>query len=171
MSAGNSRIRLIARLAVLTAAALVLSWLESFIPMPFQVPGVKPGFANIAVIFTLYTLGSVPALIVSLMRVLLAGFMFGTMSSILYSLAGALLSLCMMIVLKHVTDFGIVLVSTFGGIFHNMGQLICACLVLQTPALFYSWGPLLLVFGTFTGIFVGFASQFLVRRVGPILRL
>ncbi|MGI6110239.1 MAG: Gx transporter family protein [Eubacteriaceae bacterium] len=164
-TSGITGTRLLARLAVMTAAALVLSWLESFIPMPFPVPGAKPGLANIAVVFTLYTMGAVPALAVSLMRVFLAGFMFGTFSSILYSLSGALLSLAVMILIKRFTDAGIVLTSTLGGIAHNAGQLFCACLVLQTPALLYSWGPLLLVFGTLTGIFIGLISDYLVKRL------
>ena len=85
--------RKIARMGLLVALSMILSYVESLIPAFVAVPGVKVGLANIVVIFALYTLGPIEALTVSLLRVILSSFLFGSVLSLLYSLSGALLSL------------------------------------------------------------------------------
>ena len=123
--------RKIARMGLLVALAMILSYVESLIPAFVAVPGVKVGLANIVVIFALYTLGPVEALTVSLLRVILSSFLFGSVLSLLYSLSGALLSLGGMIVMKKLKIFSTLVVSVTGGVLHNVGQILVACLVLS----------------------------------------
>lgn len=152
--------------ALLVACALILSWLELFIPMP--VPGMKIGLANLAVVMTLYLIGPGYASLVDVIRVFLAGFLFGSMGSILYSLSGALLSLLIMI-LFYKLHFSELIVSLFGGMSHNVGQLLCAAAIMRSPYLITSWGPFLLFAGMCTGLIVGLIARILVRRLKNII--
>ena len=129
--------RKIARMGLLVALSMILSYVESLIPAFVAVPGVKVGLANIVVIFALYTLGPIEALTVSLLRVILSSFLFGSVLSLLYSLSGALLSLGGMILMKKVKIFSTTAVSVTGGVLHNVGQILVACLVLETDVLLY----------------------------------
>jgi putative ABC transport system ATP-binding protein len=115
-----------AYLGVYLALALICSYVESLIPFYFGIPGVKLGLTNIVVVLMLYCVGTKEALAVSALRIVLAGFLFGNMFSILYSLAGGLLSFFVMYLLKRMKWFGVLPVSVSGGIFHNVGQLIVA---------------------------------------------
>ena len=114
------------------ALAMVLSFLESQIPAFVAIPGVKVGLANIAVVFALYKLGWKEAAGISLIRVLLISVLFGNFASLFYSLAGAVLSLLGMILLKHSEKFSAVAVSVAGGVLHNVGQILMACILLIT---------------------------------------
>ena len=96
MSWHNNRV---AYLGVFTALALIFSFVETLIPIHFGIPGVKLGLANLIVIIVLYQTGWKDALLISTVRIILAGFLFGSMFSIVYSLAGALLSLLVMTLL------------------------------------------------------------------------
>lgn len=152
--------------ALLVACALILSWLELFIPMP--IPGMKIGLANLAVVLTLYLIGPGYASLVDIIRVFLAGFLFGSMGSILYSLSGALLSLVIMILFYRL-HFGELIVSVFGGMSHNVGQLLCASAIMRSPALIPSWGPFLLFAGLCTGLIVGIVARILIGRLRNII--
>ena len=156
----------LAVMAMTTAVAMVLSFVESQIPAFVAVPGVKMGLANIAVVFALYKLGWKEATAVSLVRVVLVSLLFGSIASLLYSLAGAVLSLLGMGFLKKTGRFTEVLVSVAGGILHNVGQIGMACLILETDVLRY-YLPFLLVSGILAGIVVGLVSAVLVKRVHP----
>ena len=151
-------------MALTTAVAMVLSFVESQIPAFVAVPGVKMGLANIAVVFALYKLGWKEATAVSLVRVVLVSLLFGSIASLLYSLAGAVLSLLGMGFLKKTGRFTEVLVSVAGGILHNVGQIGMACLILETDVLRY-YLPFLLVSGILAGIVVGLVSAVLVKRI------
>ena len=120
-----------AYLGVYLALALICSYVESLIPFYFGIPGVKLGLTNIVVVLMLYCVGTKEALAVSALRIVLAGFLFGNMFSILYSLAGGLLSFLVMYLLKRMKWFGVLPVSVSGGIFHNVGQLIVAAYVVE----------------------------------------
>ena len=137
-------------MGLLVALSMILSYVESLIPAFVAVPGVKVGLANIVVIFALYTLGPIEALIVSLLRVILSSFLFGSVLSLLYSLSGALLSLGGMILMKKVKIFSTTAVSVTGGVLHNVGQILVACLVLETDVLLY-YLPVLILSGVITG--------------------
>lgn len=148
---------------LLTALALVLSYLESLLPLSFAVPGVKMGLPNIAVLFALYRLGGKGACAISLARVLLASVLFGNMFSLAYSAAGAALSLLVMLLLKKSGKFGVAAVSVTGGVAHNAGQIIVAIFVLETRGLIWYLPPLC-VSGIAAGLLVGLASALLIRR-------
>lgn len=151
-------------LAVTVALAMVLSFLESRIPAFVAIPGIKVGLANIAVIFTLYKLGPREAAIISLIRVILVSLLFGTVVSLWYSLAGAILSLAVMILIKKLTPLSTVTVSVLGGVTHNIAQIGVACLLLETNVIAY-YLPFLLLSGVIAGIAVGVAGALLVKRV------
>ena len=151
-------------LAVTVSVAMILSFVESRIPSFVAIPGVKVGLANIAVIFALYKLGWREALAVSLVRVALIALLFGSVVSLAYSTAGAILSLAVMILLRKTGVFTELAVSVVGGITHNVGQILVAFLLLETGVVFY-YLPFLLVSGIIAGIAVGVASSLLVKKV------
>ena len=156
--------RKIARMGLLTALAFILSYVESLIPAFVAVPGVKMGLANIVVVFALYTLGPGEAAIVSIIRVLLSSLLFGSILSLSYSAAGAVISLLSMIILMKTKIFGVTSVSVTGGVFHNLGQILVACLVLETDVLLY-YLPVLILSGTITGAVIGIASSIVIKRL------
>ena len=152
-------------LALLTTAAMILSYLESLLPS-IAVPGVKMGLANIAVIFALYRLGFREALAVSLIRVAMVSTLFGSLGALLYSLAGACLSLVVMAVLRKLDRFSETGVSVAGGVGHNLGQVLMAMLLLDTARLIW-YLPVLIVTGTAGGILTGLTAAMLIRRIPP----
>ena len=151
-------------LAVTISVAMILSFVESRIPAFVAIPGVKVGLANIAVIFALYKIGWREAISVSVIRVLLVALLFGSVVSLAYSIAGAVISLSLMILLKKLGIFTEVAVSVVGGITHNIGQILIAFLLLETSVVFY-YLPFLLVSGVIAGIAVGIASALLIKRI------
>lgn len=151
-------------LAVTISVAMILSFVESRIPAFVAIPGVKVGLANIAVIFALYKMGWREAIVVSVIRVLLVALLFGSVVSLAYSIAGALISLSLMILLKKLGIFTEIAVSVVGGITHNIGQILIAFLLLETKVVFY-YLPFLLVSGVIAGIAVGVASALLIKRI------
>lgn len=151
-------------LALTVSFALILSFIESRIPAFVAIPGVKMGLANIAVIFTLYKFGIKEAVAVSVVRVVLVSMLFGSPVSMLYSLAGATLSLTAMCLLKKLAPLGEITVSVTGGVMHNIGQIAMASIMLGTNVVGY-YLPFLLLSGTLAGIAVGIASGLLITKV------
>ena len=160
----NQHTRKLTFLALTISFAMILSFIESRIPAFTAIPGVKVGLANIAVIFTLYKFGVYEAIVVSLLRVILVSMLFGNPQSFLFSVAGAVLSLTVMILLKKLVRAPEVVVSVSGGIMHNIGQIIMASIVLGTNVVAY-YLPFLLLSGTLAGIVVGVASATLIKKV------
>lgn len=156
--------RKLARYALLTALAMALSWLESLLPAPGLLPGMKLGLANLTVVFALYRLSWKEAAGISLARVLLTAMTFGNAYSLAYSLAGAVLSLTVMAGLKQWDRFSILGVSIAGGVCHNIGQILVAAAVLETAALGW-YLPVLMASGTAAGIVIGAAGGWIVKRV------
>ena len=151
-------------MALTTALAMILSFIESQIPAFVAVPGVKVGLANIAVVFALYKLGWKEAVAISLVRVVLVSMLFGSLASMFYSLAGAVLSLIGMGLLKMSGKFTEIVVSVAGGILHNIGQIAMACLILETDVLRY-YLPFLILSGTVAGVVIGVISAIMVKRI------
>ena len=113
-----------------TAVAMVFAWVESLLPpLIAAVPGIKLGLPNIAIIFILYRFGVKEAAAVSLTRIIAVSLLFGNPMTMAYSLAGGFLSLTVMAVLRKWNILSIVGVSVAGGVFHNAGQIICACII------------------------------------------
>jgi len=154
----------IAVLALTIALAMILSFVESQIPAFVAIPGVKVGLANIAVVFALYKLGWREAALISLVRVFMVSVLFGTAVSLFYSVAGAVLSLAGMILLKKTGLFSTVAVSVSGGVLHNVGQIIMACLLLETNVIKY-YLPFLILSGVIAGVVIGAVSAIMVKRV------
>lgn len=152
-------------MGVFLALALICSYVESLIPVSFGIPGVKLGLTNIVVVLMLYCIGTKEAFAVSVCRIVLAGFLFGNLFSILYSLAGGCLSFFVMWAVRRTGKFGILPVSVCGGIFHNIGQLAIAALVVENYNVFY-YLPVLLLAGAATGLAIGIVAQELIIRIG-----
>ncbi|MCM1262681.1 MAG: Gx transporter family protein [Butyrivibrio sp.] len=145
-------------LGFLLAASMILAYIESLIPFAVGIPGIKLGLPNMAVVLLLYTYGFKEALTVNLLRILLTGFLFGNMYSIIYALAGALCSFCLMLLFKKAGVFSIIGVSIIGGVAHNIGQTLVAMIVVENFApLFYL--PVLMVAGVVTGFLIGVVSM------------
>ena len=150
-----------AYLGLFLALALICSYIESLIPFYFGIPGVKLGLTNIVVVMMLYCIGAKEALLVSLLRIVLAGFMFGNMFSILYSLAGGILSFLIMYLLKRYTGLHVI---AAGGISHNIGQLFVAALVVENYNILY-YASVLIIAGIITGIVIGIVAQEVILRL------
>lgn len=154
----------VALLAMMIALALVFSYVETLIPINFGIPGVKLGLANLVIVAALYLIGGKEAFLVSVVRIFLSGFMFGNLASIMYSLAGGLLSLAVMLILKKTDKLSILAVSVLGGICHNIGQLIVAILVVENLKLIF-YVPVLLISGFVTGLLIGIVSRVILPAV------
>lgn len=162
---GRQAARFAARYGMLIALAFIFSYVEAMIPMPVPVPGIKLGLANLVTIVALYTIGLPGAALISLLRILLSGFLFGNMSAVIYSMAGGILSLTVMALAKKTGWFSVIGVSVAGGIFHNIGQLGAAACVSQTAGVFV-YLPALLVAGVAAGAVIGLLGGIVSERIG-----
>lgn len=155
----------IAFIGLFATLALLLSYVEFLLPPVFvSVPGIKMGLPNVVVLFVLYTLGEKYAALVSFVRILLSSLLFGSVLTLAYSVAGAILSLAVMMILKKTDLLSTVGVSVAGGISHNIGQILVAIAVLRTPQIAY-YMIVLAVTGIISGAFVGLCGAFLVKRI------
>ena len=151
----------LANLGLFAAVAIIFGYVESLIPFFAGIPGMKLGLANLAVLFILEKYTWKEAALVSVIRIFIIGFMFGNLFSILYSLAGAALSLTVM---KKKSDFSILGISVAGGVSHNIGQLLIACLITMTSGLIY-YAPALLISGVITGLLIGTLTNEVLKRI------
>ncbi len=159
----------LAQYALLTALALILSFVESQIPAFFAVPGMKLGLTNLVVLIALYLMGDGAALGINLLRILLVSILFGNGVSFWYSLAGGLLSGLTMFLLKHTNRFSMTAVSVTGGVMHNVGQILAAMLLLQTRAI--AWYLVILWFsGIAAGAVIGLLGGFVSVRLRKALK-
>lgn len=154
----------VAYFGVFTALALIFSYVESLIPIQLGIPGVKLGLANLIIVIALYKMRLSEVFLLSIVRILLSGFLFGNYFSILYSLAGGLLSLAVMALLKKAGDFSVMGISMAGGVSHNVGQLVVAMMVVETFSVGY-YLPVLLVAGLVTGFLIGVAAGEMLKRL------
>ena len=150
--------------AMLTALAMIFGYVETLIPFGFGIQGVKLGLANIVIVLALYILPAYQALVIQLMRIVLVSFLFGNLSMMLYSLAGGMLSLVVMLLLNRRDVFSITGVSIAGGVSHNIGQLIVAALVVQNLKIMFYF-PIMIMAGLITGCLIGV----LACRIKPVL--
>lgn len=156
-----------AYLGVFTALALIFSYIETLIPFQIGIPGVKLGLANLIIVIAFYKMRVRDALALSVVRILLAGFLFANLFSIIYSLAGGVLSLAVMAFLKKRGTFSVIGVSVAGGVFHNIGQLLVAMFVVETFSVAY-YVPVLLVAGVITGCLIGIVSNEMLKRLSGL---
>ena len=158
----------IALCGVLTALAMIFSYIESVIPVPIPVPGIKLGVANIAVITILYVLGVKEAIVINLLRIVLTSLLFGNVNSFLFSISGAALSLTIMIIMKKLYFFSCIGVSVCGGVMHNIGQIIAAVFIMGSEAIVF-YLPVLIVSGVFTGVVIGVVSGIVAKHVRKVV--
>ncbi|MBO4354477.1 MAG: Gx transporter family protein [Clostridia bacterium] len=155
----------LALLGISAAIAMAFAYVEVLLPPLFTaVPGIKLGLPNIMIIFVLYKMGVKEAAAVSLVRLLAVSLLFGNPMTLAYSLAGAVLSLTAMALLKKIDRFSVVGVSVAGGILHNVGQILLAMFVLKTVEIGY-YLVVLAVAGTIAGVFIGLCGGFAVKRI------
>ena len=158
---GSARI---AACGVLTALALIFSYIEFLVPLPIAIPGIKLGLANIVVLVCLYLLGEKYAFLINCTRIALAALLFGSVFSALYALAGGLVSFAVMALLKRTDRFSVCGVSMAGGVFHNLAQLTVAGFLVESAQVFYYF-PVLLLSGMATGIGIGILATLILRSV------
>lgn len=161
-------VRKTAYLSMFLALALICSYVEALIPVPIGIPGVKLGLTNIVVVLMLYTVGAAEAFAVSVMRIVLAGFLFGNLFSIAYSLAGGILSFLVMLLLYRTNSLHFVSVSIAGGLTHNIGQLLLAAVIVTNYRILY-YVPVLLAAGAVTGLLIGLLACELTRRLYRVI--
>ena len=140
------------------ALAILMGYVEMMFPMPIPIPGVKLGLANVVVIIMMYFMDVKGAFFISLIRVFLSGLLFAGFAGLLYSLVGAMLSFAVMALLKKTDKFSIIGVSLAGGVFHNVGQVAVAAMVVENVKMAY-YLPFLLVSGVVTGILIGIVAK------------
>ena len=157
----------VAFLGMFAAFAMILSFIESQIPSFVAIPGIKLGLPNIAIIIILYKFGTKEAITVSIVRVLLTSLLFGSILSMLYSIAGAVLSLTAMVLLKKINKLSTVTVSVVGGVCHNIGQITVACLVTETAQLLY-YLPVLIISGVVSGVIIGMIAAITYNKIEKI---
>ena len=161
---GSSSAQFVARVALMASLALIFSYIEAIIPYNPGIPGIKLGIANVVTVIALYKYGWNEAASVSVIRIIVAGLLFNGVFGMLYSLAGAVLSLIGMVGLKKTGLFSAIGVSMAAGVLHNMGQLFVAAALIEDLRIFFYF-PVLLFSGIAAGILVGIISTMVLRVV------
>lgn len=149
--------------AILASVAIVLGYVESLLPVPIAIPGIKWGFGNIVILGALYLLDTRYAFFIMLVKVMASVLLFMSPSAFLYSLSGGVLSVLIMVILKK-SDLHIINVSVSGGIFHNIGQLFMASLVMRTFGVFY-YLPVLIISGAVSAVVNGVLTGIILKRI------
>ena len=151
----SNKTKKITMCGLMTALAMIFSYIETLIPIPLPIPGIKLGVANMAIIVVMFTIGYSEAVCVDILRVVLTAMMFGNFNSFLFSISGAVLSIVVMGILKKTNKFSEVGISVAGGVMHNAGQ---------TSAIAY-YMPVLMISGIVTGIVIGIVAALIIKRV------
>ena len=160
----------IAYTGLLIALAFVFSYIEFLLPINIGIPGAKLGLANLAIIVCLYTLGERDAFLLSMIRIVLVGFTFTNTAMMMYSLAGGILSFAVMVLAKKTNKLSMTGVSVLGGVFHNIGQILMAMVMLSTDSLLY-YLPVLMVTGIVSGVLIGILGAMITKRLKKHLKL
>ena len=157
------------KMAMLVALAMIFSYIETLIPVPLPIPGIKLGVANMAIIVVMFTIGYSEAVCVDILRVVLTAMMFGNFNSFIFSISGAVLSIVVMGILKKTDKFSEVGISVAGGVMHNVGQIIAAVFIMETPAIAY-YLPVLMISGIVTGVVIGIVAALIIKRVEKVTK-
>lgn len=154
--------RKLSLIAMLIAISMCIFTIEMFIPMPVPFPGVKCGLSNVIILVTLFLLGRSDAAKVLFIKIILTSLLFSQGMSIFYSLAGGISAFFTMALLKKPLNDVPWVVSVFGAIAHNTGQIIMACIIMNTTAIF-SYFPILIISAIITGAFTGIIAQITLK--------
>ena len=150
-------------LALFSAVAIIFSYIEAILPPIWAaIPGIKVGLSNIVTVALLYKFSLKEAAIVAFIRIIIIALLFGNVMTLIYSIAGFVLSVTIMAILKRTSLFSTVGVSIAGGVFHNLGQIIVAMILLQTKEIGY-YMIVLAITGTVAGILIGIAGNFMLK--------
>lgn len=150
--------------ALLAALALIFSYIEVLIPFSPAIPGIKLGIANLAVIVALYHMGLKYAITINVVRIFIAGLLFSGVFGIIYSLAGAILSMTVMVLLKKTGLFSVAGVSMAGGVAHNLGQILAAAFLVSNLSIFIYF-PVLIFSGLISGALIGIVAYIILKRL------
>lgn len=150
-------------IALLASLAIVFGYIESLFPLPVPIPGVKLGISNIVILFALIKMNRQDAFFIMLIKVIVCSVLFSGMGSFIYSLSGGVLSFIAMAVSQKL-DLSIIGISMAGGVFHNLGQILAAALLLYSLSAFY-YLPALLVCGLFVGAVIGILCSIIISRI------
>ena len=164
----NNRVQQIALSGLLTSLMLVLGLVERQFPLTVAIPGIKLGLANSVLLYALYMMGVRQSAILMLLKALMSWLIYMNMSAMLYSLGGGALSLLAMVLLSRVDGVSVVGVSALGAVFFNVGQILVAVLVLNTPQLLVTYLPVLMVSGVVTGVVTGVVAQMVMKHLKHI---
>jgi len=160
----TTNVKELAICALFTAIALIFSYIESMLPIPFPVPGMRLGFANIAILAVLYIYGARDAFIVNIIRIVLSSLLFGNINSFFFSIAGGMASLGIMCLIKRFGRFNIITVSAVGGVIHNITQVLISIWVLGSVAIGYLL-PIFIILGLVTGIICGIVANIFLKHI------
>ncbi len=161
----NKSAQRIALSGLLTSLMLVFGLIERQFPLTTAIPGVKLGLANSVLLYGLYMMGIRQSVILMLLKALMSWLIYMNMSAMLYSLAGGAASLLAMILISRVKGVSIVGVSAIGAVFFNIGQILVAVAILNTPQLIVTYLPVLMVSGVVTGILTGVVAQMVMKHL------
>lgn len=155
---------------LLTSLMLVFGLIERQFPLPIPVPGIKLGLANSVLLYSLYMLGIRQSIVLMLLKALLSWLIYMNMSAMLYSLAGGILSLLAMILIMRVKGVSVIGVSAIGAVFFNVGQILMAVVILNTPQLIVTYLPVLMISGVLTGILTGIIARMVMKHLKTLKR-
>ena len=155
---------------LLTSLMLVFGLIERQFPLPIPVPGIKLGLANSVLLYSLYMLGIRQSIVLMLLKALLSWLIYMNMSAMLYSLAGGVLSLLAMILIMRVKGVSVIGVSAIGAVFFNVGQILMAVVILNTPQLIVTYLPVLMISDVLTGILTGIIARMVMKHLKTLKR-
>ena len=161
----NKRAQQVALSGLLTSLMLVFGLIERQFPLTAAIPGVKLGLANSVLLYGLYMMGIKQSIILMLLKALLSWLIYMNMSAMLYSLAGGAASLLAMILVSRMKGVSIIGVSALGAVFFNVGQILVAVVMLNTPQLIFTYLPVLMVSGVVTGVLTGVVAQMVMKHL------
>ena len=155
--------KMITRLGMLLAVSLILSYIESLIPVIISVPGIKLGLANIITMYVLYVYKQKTAFVIMLMRVLISGILFTGLNTVIFGLLGGIFCIISMTIAVRLKKFSIMGVSVSGAVFHNLGQILAAFIIMDNVNILYYF-PFLMISGIITGFIIGYISAVVIKR-------
>lgn len=163
-----SKGRKTAFLGLMTALAMIFSYIEFLIPISIGIPGIKLGLANLVIIIILYVSKWQEAFLINIARILLSSLLFGNGMSLIYSLTGGILSFFVMLLMKRLPSFSIFGVSVCGAVSHNIGQILAAAVILKNIKIVYYLPPLLIA-GVAAGLLIGLLASKTIPAVSKIM--
>lgn len=171
MSKNRKRLHTISLLGLFLALAILLNYVENFIPVLIPVPGVRLGLANTMGLILLFFFGKAEYGLIGFFRVLIVSLLFSGLFSagFFLSLSGWFLSCIGCILLSYCKKLSIYSLSVASAILHGIGQILCAC-ILYSSIYMLTYLPILLISGLITGIVIAKLSSLIIIRIAPYIK-